>query len=118
VGLQLFTPACGMAFAGRAWLLRPPHEGRSYATAFRRHRGAHPRGQHGMCEHAPRQQRALSGGTLGAAGGVAVGAMLGGSPAVGAALGGGRRRDGGTHQITGNQHSNCQDLWQVVAAAL
>jgi hypothetical protein len=72
----------------------------------------------GCANMPPRQQRALSGGTLGAAGGVAVGAMLGGSPAVGAALRGGRRRDGGTHQITGNQHSNCQDLWQVVAAAL
>lgn len=36
-----------------------------------------------------RQQRALSGGAIGAAGGAATGAITGGSPAVGAAIGGG-----------------------------
>ena len=35
-----------------------------------------------------RQQRALSGGAIGAAGGAATGAITGGSPAVGAAVGG------------------------------
>lgn len=35
-----------------------------------------------------RQQRALSGGAIGAAGGAATGAVTGGSPAVGAAVGG------------------------------
>lgn len=35
-----------------------------------------------------RQQRALSGGAIGAAGGAAVGAIAGGSPAVGAGVGG------------------------------
>jgi hypothetical protein len=35
-----------------------------------------------------RQQRALSGGAIGAAGGAAIGAVTGGSPAVGAAVGG------------------------------
>jgi osmotically inducible lipoprotein OsmB len=35
-----------------------------------------------------RQQRALSGGGIGAAGGAAVGAVTGGSPAVGAGVGG------------------------------
>jgi osmotically inducible lipoprotein OsmB len=34
-----------------------------------------------------RQQRALSGGAIGAAGGAAVGAVTGGSPAVGAGVG-------------------------------
>jgi osmotically inducible lipoprotein OsmB len=34
------------------------------------------------------QQRALSGGAMGAAGGAAVGAMVGGSPALGAIVGG------------------------------
>jgi osmotically inducible lipoprotein OsmB len=34
------------------------------------------------------QQRALSGGAIGAAGGAAVGAMVGGSPALGAVVGG------------------------------
>ncbi|MBI4639944.1 MAG: hypothetical protein HY731_04580 [Candidatus Tectomicrobia bacterium] len=36
----------------------------------------------------PQQQRALSGGAIGAAGGAALGAITGGSPAVGAAVGG------------------------------
>jgi osmotically inducible lipoprotein OsmB len=36
----------------------------------------------------PRQQRALSGGAIGAAGGAALGAIVGGSPAGGAAVGG------------------------------
>ena len=35
-----------------------------------------------------RQQRALSGGAIGAAGGAALGAVTGGSPAVGAGVGG------------------------------
>ena len=34
------------------------------------------------------QQRAISGGAIGAAGGAAVGAIVGGSPAIGAAVGG------------------------------
>jgi osmotically inducible lipoprotein OsmB len=42
----------------------------------------------GCANMTPRQQRALSGGAIGAAGGAAVGAIVGGSPAVGAALGG------------------------------
>ncbi len=36
----------------------------------------------------PRQQRALSGGAIGAAGGAALGAIVGGSPTIGAAVGG------------------------------
>lgn len=35
-----------------------------------------------------RQQRALSGGAIGAAGGAATGAITGGSPAIGAGVGG------------------------------
>jgi osmotically inducible lipoprotein OsmB len=42
----------------------------------------------GCANMTPRQQRALSGGAIGAAGGAAVGAIVGGSPAVGAAVGG------------------------------
>jgi osmotically inducible lipoprotein OsmB len=42
----------------------------------------------GCANMTPRQQRALSGGAIGAAGGAAVGAIVGGSPAVGAAIGG------------------------------
>ena len=42
----------------------------------------------GCANMTPRQQRALSGGAIGAAGGAAMGAIVGGSPAVGAAVGG------------------------------
>jgi osmotically inducible lipoprotein OsmB len=42
----------------------------------------------GCANMTPRQQRALSGGAIGAAGGAALGAITGGSPALGAALGG------------------------------
>ena len=42
----------------------------------------------GCSNMTPRQQRALSGGAIGAAGGAAVGAIVGGSPAIGAAIGG------------------------------
>jgi osmotically inducible lipoprotein OsmB len=42
----------------------------------------------GCANLTPTQQRALSGGAIGAAGGAALGAMVGGSPALGAALGG------------------------------
>jgi osmotically inducible lipoprotein OsmB len=42
----------------------------------------------GCANMTPRQQRALSGGAIGAAGGAALGAIVGGSPAVGAAVGG------------------------------
>jgi hypothetical protein len=42
----------------------------------------------GCANMTSRQQRALSGGAIGAAGGAALGAIVGGSPAVGAALGG------------------------------
>ena len=42
----------------------------------------------GCANLTPRQQRALSGGAIGAAGGAAVGAIVGGSPAIGAAVGG------------------------------
>ncbi len=42
----------------------------------------------GCANMSARQQRALSGGAIGAAGGAAVGAVTGGSPAVGAAVGG------------------------------
>jgi osmotically inducible lipoprotein OsmB len=42
----------------------------------------------GCSNMTPRQQRALSGGAIGAAGGAALGAIVGGSPAVGAAIGG------------------------------
>ena len=45
-------------------------------------------GAAGCANMTPRQQRALSGGAIGAAGGAAVGAIVGGSPAVGAAVGG------------------------------
>ena len=46
------------------------------------------RGGMGCANMTPRQQRALSGGAIGAAGGAAVGAIVGGSPAIGAAIGG------------------------------
>jgi osmotically inducible lipoprotein OsmB len=42
----------------------------------------------GCANMTPQQQRALSGGAIGAAGGAAVGAIVGGSPALGAAVGG------------------------------
>jgi len=42
----------------------------------------------GCANMTPTQQRALSGGAIGAAGGAAVGAIVGGSPALGAAVGG------------------------------
>jgi osmotically inducible lipoprotein OsmB len=42
----------------------------------------------GCANMTPRQQRALSGGAIGAAGGAALGAVTGGSPALGAAIGG------------------------------
>ena len=42
----------------------------------------------GCANMSARQQRALSGGAIGAAGGAVVGAVTGGSPAVGAAVGG------------------------------
>jgi osmotically inducible lipoprotein OsmB len=42
----------------------------------------------GCANMTPRQQRALSGGAIGAAGGAAVGAIVGGSPTIGAAVGG------------------------------
>jgi osmotically inducible lipoprotein OsmB len=42
----------------------------------------------GCANLTPQQQRALTGGAIGAAGGAAVGAIVGGSPAVGAAVGG------------------------------
>ena len=45
-------------------------------------------GAAGCANMTPRQQRALSGGAIGAAGGAAVGAIVGGSPAIGAAVGG------------------------------
>jgi osmotically inducible lipoprotein OsmB len=45
-------------------------------------------GTTGCANMTPRQQRALSGGAIGAAGGAAVGAIVGGSPAIGAAVGG------------------------------
>ena len=45
-------------------------------------------GVSGCANMTPRQQRALSGGAIGAAGGAAVGAIVGGSPAIGAAVGG------------------------------
>ena len=37
----------------------------------------------------PQQQRALSGGAIGAGGGALIGALTGGSPALGAVIGGG-----------------------------
>ena len=43
----------------------------------------------GCANMTPTQQRALSGGAIGAAGGAALGAITGGSPALGAAIGGG-----------------------------
>ena len=43
----------------------------------------------GCSNMTPTQQRALSGGAIGAGGGAALGAITGGSPAVGAAVGGG-----------------------------
>jgi hypothetical protein len=42
----------------------------------------------GCANMSARQQRALSGGAVGAAGGAALGAVTGGSPAVGAGVGG------------------------------
>jgi osmotically inducible lipoprotein OsmB len=45
-------------------------------------------GAGGCANMSPRQQRALSGGAIGAAGGAAVRAIVGGSPTIGAAVGG------------------------------
>lgn len=42
----------------------------------------------GCANMTPQQQRALSGGAIGAAGGAALGAIVGGSPTIGAAVGG------------------------------
>ena len=42
----------------------------------------------GCANMTPTQQRALSGGAIGAGGGAALGAIVGGSPALGAAIGG------------------------------
>jgi len=42
----------------------------------------------GCANMTPQQQRALSGGAMGAAGGAALGAIVGGNPALGAAVGG------------------------------
>jgi hypothetical protein len=42
----------------------------------------------GCANMTPQQQRALSGGAMGAAGGTPVGANVGGSPALGAVVGG------------------------------
>jgi osmotically inducible lipoprotein OsmB len=42
----------------------------------------------GCANMTPMEQRALSGGAIGAAGGAALGAIVGDSPALGAALGG------------------------------
>lgn len=42
----------------------------------------------GCANMTPRQQRALSGGAIGAASGAAIGAIVGGSPVIGAAVGG------------------------------
>jgi osmotically inducible lipoprotein OsmB len=42
----------------------------------------------GCANMSARQQRVLSGGAIGAAGGAAVGAITGGSPAIGAGVGG------------------------------
>ncbi len=42
----------------------------------------------GCANMTPRQQRALSGGAMGAAGGALLGAIVGGSPTIGAAVGG------------------------------
>ena len=42
----------------------------------------------GCANMTPTQQRALSGGAIGAAGEAAVGAIVGGSPALGAVVGG------------------------------
>ncbi len=42
----------------------------------------------GCANMTPQQQRALSGGAIGAAGGAALGAIVGGNPALGAAVGG------------------------------
>lgn len=42
----------------------------------------------GCANMTPQQQRALSGGAIGAAGGAVVGTVVGGSPALGAAVGG------------------------------
>jgi osmotically inducible lipoprotein OsmB len=45
-------------------------------------------GTAGCANMSARQQRALSGGVVGAAGGATVGAITGGSPAIGAGVGG------------------------------
>jgi len=42
----------------------------------------------GCANMTPRQQQALSGGAIGAAGGAALGAIAGGHPAIGAGVGG------------------------------
>ncbi len=49
----------------------------------------------------PQQQRALTGGAMGAAGGAALGAITGGSPAIGAVIGGAAGAAGGLilHEI-------------------
>ena len=42
----------------------------------------------GCANMTPREQRALSGGAIGATGGALLGAIVGGSPAIGAGVGG------------------------------
>jgi len=49
----------------------------------------------GCANMTPTQQRALSGGAIGAAGGAALGAITGGSPALGAVVGGAAGAVGG-----------------------
>ena len=87
MGLPRGTAACGIALAPYAWRevlyttgapLPPRFAVLAVLLLVRT----------GCANMTPRQQRALSGGALGAAGGAAVGAMVGGSPAVGAAVGG------------------------------
>lgn len=53
----------------------------------------------------PQQQRALTGGAMGAAGGAALGAITGGSAAIGAAIGGAAGVAGGLliHELEKNK---------------
>ena len=88
VRLQRFTAACGMALALYTWREALDTKGDHMPRRFVVFVVLILLVSTGCANMTPRQQRALSGGAIGAAGGAAVGAIVGGSPAVGAAVGG------------------------------
>jgi osmotically inducible lipoprotein OsmB len=88
VGRECCTPSGGMALARYAWREVLDTKGEHMPQRFAVIAVLVLLVGTGCANMTPRQQRALSGGAIGAAGGAAVGAIVGGSPAVGAAVGG------------------------------